>query len=238
MSTRAERHQLQQTSKRYHSELDRILEGTFTDLPLPFNRIIDAIDCEPPLATYIATCTDKLPATFDIEKLVDEVLDEDDRAFGPLSPDHDVATAEAYLIVRELAARRTKFHSPAFSGYDDGTGKLGVRFAGFKAEVLMPLIESVTEHLDQLMEGLGPEEEDAPDFDRDAVLSDLLAAVAALPEEQQAYAQLQVEALTSELGQPEPNGRLVDVLIRSLQLIGSPDGALASAATCLQAHLT
>ena len=237
MSTRNERQQLQKSYMRYHSELDRVLSGTFTDLPLPFTRLIDAIDCEPPLHAYIESCQELLPDTYDVEALVDEANERDMRVLSPLSDDPDRATAEAYLIVNELAQRRVKFHSPVFRGYDDGTGSLAVRFAGFKTEVFMPLVEHVTAHLDQLIEELGPEQEEEEACSLDEELAALMDVVSALPEDQRTYAQLQAEALVSELAQEEPNDRLVDVLVRSLELIGGANADLAESVARVQAHL-
>ena len=256
-----ERHQLHQTTMRFESELARVLGGNFANMPRPLEQLLDAIDCEPLLSAHLAACQDLLPQGFDAVAEAERVSADPAGTFGPLAEDDSIAAAQAYLIMRELVVRRTKFHDEIFSGYGGGTQSLQERFAAFMDEVVMRLVGNARAHLAERAAELGvtvdettprdiaQEQEPIPsptgvraaaptsDQLKDMIL-DLRKAAADLPEEDREDALLQLDALQDELFCEHPKERVVRVLLRTLRALGGSarfDSALGQLAEVLGA---
>ena len=113
-----ERQNMRQSIVRFRSEMDRVLGAPFVNLPASLERLLDALECEPPVSAYLADCTaNHLPASFDAASELVRVAADEMATFGPFPADEQSASAEAYLILQELAQRRVRFHDPLFKGY-------------------------------------------------------------------------------------------------------------------------
>lgn len=237
-----EHEQLRQTTKRFTSEIDRIMGGNWVDMPLQLVRLIDALECEPVICTHLETCEAALAgASFDAASEVERVLAQDEALFGPFEVGCPADTAQAFLIVRELAERGVKFDDPLFAGYGPAQPRHQDRFARFVSDVVSPLVASVTQQLSQMREALGPDPFGEPDAPAESespesatpaepevvtrerieeLLQHLREATASLVPEDRDDALLQIEALADEALCPEPKERVVSVLLRVLGAIG------------------
>lgn len=237
-----ERQRLRQTITRFRSEVERVLDATFVDMPVPLLRLLDALDCEPVISAYLAECTGThLPAGFDATGEVDRVSQTDGATFGPYPADARAMTGEVYLIVQELAARGPKCHDAVFQGYGQGTSQMSAIARNFTEDVMVRLIDSVSDHLSQQAARLGIDDtEGSPDAPAPAtpagttgdtpqspgdLLDRLAAAISQLSDDTRADARLQAEALADELAEPSPKRSVVGVLLRGLRLLGDSPAA-------------
>ena len=243
----SEAEQLRQTKMRFESELERSLGADFASMPRPLTQLIDAIECEPPLAAHFARAVDELvPSEFDAIREVERVTAEANAVFGPFEADQTSAAAQAYLIVKELVNRRTKLHDPVFTGYEDTDQNPYGRFSSFVDGVVMPMVNEAQRHLSSLMEPYEAElaagkqagtagesaasevgaQDDAPSREEQvkAAMADLRATAYNLPAQDCGDALMQIDALQDELLCDEPKPRVVRVLIRTLR---SFDGGTA-----------
>ncbi len=227
-----ERQRLQQTALRFGSETERVMGSNFIDMPAPLERLLDALDSEPLISAYISDCVDNhLPAGFDAVAEVDRVTDESSAIFGPFSEDPRGASAERYLIVSELVERRTKFHSPVFHGYGQGSGRLQDQAQHFMDETVVALIADVNAYLQAMAGALGldglraPKDDAADDAPTDAtgperldsLLRELESSARELPLGLREDALLQVEALSDELACETPKRSVVRVVLLGLK---------------------
>ncbi len=232
-----DRQSLRQTIVRFRSEVGRVLDGTFLNMPVPLERLLDALDCEPAISAYIGECTGThLPEDFDAALEVDRVSRAADAVFGPYPTDVRAATGEVYLIVQELATRGAKCHDDVFQGYGFGSSRMSDIAHNFTEDVMVRLIDNVSEHLAQRASELGMGDEptdgqakatevtpsdtgDAPLKSLDELLGQLMGAIAQLPGDVREDATLQAEALADELAEPNPKRRVVSVLLRGLRMM-------------------
>lgn len=226
--------QLQQTIMRFELEVERVRAASFVDMPRPLVLLVDAIESEPIVSAFIATChEERLGSTFDAAAEVDRVETEDAQVFGPLEAG-ETGAAQAFAIVRELVARRTRFSSGVFSGYGSPQGRLAERADAFAEELIEPLIACVQEHLAALAQeaglsdagDVGPEEAATSEAcgqadSLDAELRGLERAAGMLPTDVREDALMQLEALSEELACDRPKPRVVRVLLRGLRLLGA-----------------
>ena len=250
-----ERQRLRQTSRRFGSEVERVVDGNFIDMPAPLVRLVDALDSEPVISAYVTDCVERhLPEGFDERAEADRVTDGPDATFGPFADDHRAATAQRYLIVSELARRGTKYHSPVFHGYGRGSERLQDMAHSFMDEVVVELISDVNAHLAAMARELGleslteaPEPETAqdgtgtPEVEASperlaALLREVESSAEALGADEREDALLQLEALTDELASEEPKRSVVRVLLRALGMMAA-DARFSVAVEQLQTYL-
>lgn len=227
-----ERQRLKQTALRFGSEVERIVGSNFLDMPAPLERLLDALDSEPLISAYVSDCMDRhLPAGFDASAEVDRVTDDDAAVFGPFSEDHRGASAQRYLIANELVERQTKFHSPVFHGYGQGSDRLQDQAQGFMDEMVLALIADVNAYLqataDELgLEGLSASKGGTADEQRSeaagpdrlhALLRELESSARDLPVGMREDALMQVEALADELSCEAPKRSVARVLMLGLK---------------------
>ena len=219
----SEKDRIRQTTARFHSEMERVLDGTFVNMPAPLVRLLDAIDCEPIISAYVESCLqgDAL-ADFDATAEVERVREEPDGTFGPFPDEVEGSVAMGYLVVQELVDQGVKFHDPVFAGYGHGSEKLQDQARHFEQDVMARLIGHVQDYLATQAAELGIEEDaqDAPAEERPTVaglLRQIEDAAQELPAKDREDVLFQVEALSDELASENPKRSVVRVLVRGLQ---------------------
>jgi len=208
---------------RFESEMSRVLDAPFVNLPASLERLLDALECEPPVSAYLNDCTDNhLPADFDARTEFERVAADETATFGPFPTDPRAASAEAYLILQELSHRRIKVHDRLFVGYTTEPASPAERFDVFRNEVILMLTGNVKAHLAQLSQELGVERPTtkAPEKPKasaeqptvvafseeqlQTLLAEMNDAASSLVGEDREDALLQLEALRDELCGSQP----------------------------------
>ena len=257
MGTLDEQQILYKSLLRFGSEMERVLGAPFVNLPASLERLLDALECEPPVSAYLNDCTDNhLPADFDARSEFERVAADETATFGPFPTDAQAASAEAYLILQELSHRRIKFHDRLFVGYATEPASPAERFDVFRNEVILMLTGNVEAHLAQLSQELGvkgpaPKASEEPEtsveppvtigFSEErlqTLLTEMNDAASSLDGEDREDALLQLEALRDELCGSHPKKSVVKVLLRVLKAIGGDARyvtALAQLKACLEA---